>query len=53
MGGRPGRQFLGQLAIRKSIEAYVRRARKKQDRGEEGMEEKDPVPQITQEHFNF
>ena len=47
-------QRAAKLAIRESIEADVRRAREKRDRGEEDMEEdeeEDPVPQITREHF--
>jgi transitional endoplasmic reticulum ATPase len=47
-------QRAAKLAIRESIEADVRRAREKKDRGEEDMEEdeeEDPVPQITREHF--
>ena len=47
-------QQAAKLAIRESIEADVRRAREKKDRGEEDMEEdeeEDPVPQITHEHF--
>ena len=43
-------QRAAKLAIRESIEADVRRAREKRDRGEED-EEEDPVPQITREHF--
>jgi len=47
-------QRAAKLAIRESIEADVRRAREKKERGEEDMEEdeeEDPVPQITKEHF--
>jgi len=47
-------QRAAKLAIRESIEADIRRAREKKDRGEEDMEEddeEDPVPQITREHF--
>jgi transitional endoplasmic reticulum ATPase len=48
-------QRAAKLAIRESIEADVRRAREKKERGEEDMEEdeeeEDPVPQITREHF--
>jgi len=48
-------QRAAKLAIRESIEADVKRAREKKERGEEDMEEdeeeEDPVPQITGEHF--
>jgi len=47
-------QRAAKLAIRESIEADVRRAREKRERGEGDMEEdeeEDPVPQITREHF--
>ncbi len=47
-------QRAAKLAIRESIEADVRRAHEKKERGEEDMEEGeegDPVPQITWEHF--
>lgn len=47
-------QRAAKLAIRASIDADVRRAREKQERGEEDMEEddeEDPVPQITRDHF--
>ena len=48
-------QRAAKLAIRASIDADVRRAREKKERGEEDMEEddeeEDPVPQITRDHF--
>ncbi len=47
-------QRAAKLAIRASIDADVRLAREKKERGEESMEEdedEDPVPQITREYF--
>ncbi|KAF9026330.1 AAA-domain-containing protein [Hymenopellis radicata] len=52
-------QRAAKLAIRESIDADIRRTREKQakdeaggdDQMEEDVEEEDPVPQITREHF--
>ncbi|KAK0465717.1 hypothetical protein IW261DRAFT_1346959, partial [Armillaria novae-zelandiae] len=52
-------QRAAKLAIRESIDADIRRTREKQekeeaagdDKMEEDVEEEDPVPQITREHF--
>ncbi len=52
-------QRAAKLAIRESIDADIRRAREKQvkeeaagdDQMEEDVEEEDPVPQITRDHF--
>ena len=47
-------QRAAKLAIRASIDADIRRAREKQEKGEgdmEDVEEADPVPEITREHF--
>ena len=48
------RQRAAKLAIRQSIKADIRRAREKKESGEgdmEDVEEADPVPEITREHF--
>lgn len=47
-------QRAAKLAIRQSIEADIRRAREQKEKGDgdmEDVEEEDPVPEITREHF--
>ncbi|KZV93283.1 hypothetical protein EXIGLDRAFT_768180 [Exidia glandulosa HHB12029] len=44
-------QRAGKLAIRESIKADIRRLREKGEADAMEAEEEDPVPEITQEHF--